>query len=202
MKLEFLDPAQGSKLLDSQREFGQLFYFLIDGIDVVLRPLTTAETETVASIGDTVPEYILEDWLITNTLVYCSLGTDYILTDAKAGLAKALAGGLMVASNIQSEDEFKKELAEARSKGSLSETIDAFIANAFKNMTRADLRNLTQKTQIRYLVLAESLSGKQLEFGDQKKPGKKRSGNTAWMLSKEAADKPDFERDNAALRGD
>lgn len=204
MNLQFIDPEQGLRLLDSKKEFGQLFCFSL-GLDIVCRPLKLSETEAVSSLRDKVPDYLIDEWIVRNTLVYCSRSVDHLFDGAPAGLVATVANKLLDISNVKTEKEFTDALGKARESGAVSDIIESFISAAFHSLSPADIRNMTQAIQMRHLVSAEALLGKKLELGTPEKPdpkgkkGKKRSPEVDWMLSPEAADKPDFEKDNRDL---
>lgn len=116
---------------------------------------------------------------------------------------------IMSLSNIRSEDGFKLALGNKRkSSTTLQSTIESLIGKAFPSLSPIDLKNLTQEQQITYLTKAETLLGTKLEL--DRKPSRRRGpkvpegfssvgGDASSITSPQAADIPDFERDNKGM---
>ncbi|MHA2265926.1 MAG: hypothetical protein ACXAEN_26330, partial [Candidatus Thorarchaeota archaeon] len=90
---------------------------------------------------------------------------------------------------------------------------EGFICQAFKNMSPQDVKGLSQQRQLEYLARAEMLLGTPFELEDKKRrrrppmppPGYESVGGDLTaeadrITSREAADIPDFRKDNAELR--
>lgn len=199
---------EADKLLSAKISFGQLFRFLIDHAVLILRPLSIAESESIVSLSDQISDYNLHEWIVSRTTIYCS-DSDYVLNSSRAGMLASVAIKIMSLSNIRSEDGFKLALGNKRkSSTTLQSTIESLIGKAFPSLSPIDLKNLTQEQQITYLTKAESLLGTKLEL--DRKPSRRRGpkvpegfssvgGDASSITSPQAADIPDFERDNKGM---
>lgn len=162
------------------------------------------EVEGLISLAEKLEDHIIDDWIVTNTLLN-EENKDYLLNTAPAGLAASLSNEILTRSAPKSIDETMRLVESERDSSSTtaSNVIDYIVKMGAGNLLK-DTKNITYKQQIQYLVFSEEVTGKKFEIQKQTLPknvtGKRLSREAAAILSKESADKPDFERDNQELR--
>ena len=197
----------GFLLLDLREEFGQLFLYQFDKYFYVLRPLYLSELESAASMKHMLPDYVVDEWIISKALLGTTAQHDYLTDRAPAGILTVMAESII---SLSSPGDIKKvtETLQQDREDLNSDTgiITSTMLSGAGNILDKDYRRITAREQSKYLALAESVLGKQLtvqpikEIRDKKGNKRQVSPETAAMLSKEAADKPDFEADNKTFR--
>ncbi len=207
MKVLPTSSEEANKLLEAKIVFGQLFRFVTGHITLIVRALTISESETIISLSDQLEDSHLHDWILKRTLIYCN-DVDYLMNNTKAGVVASIADKIMLISNINTEDAFKKEIvAKRESINTLQTVIESFISKAFQSLPPTTVKNLTQSQQLDYLCKAEALLGTKLEL--DKKPKRRRGpripdgyssiGEAPNITSREAADMPDFDADSRGM---
>ena len=194
-------PDIGFNLVDWKISFGQVFLYTIDGHYFVFRPLKINECEAIYDSSSIVDSWILDEWVVSNTILYGDKG--YILDDAPAGLCSSLATSILKNSTIGGVEEVMSLLEEEReNSGTIANIIDDLVKLGAGHILK-DTKNITYKQQIKYAVFSETVVDRKIELQKQTLPtnlnNKKISPEAAAILSKEAADRPDFAKDNAAL---
>lgn len=194
------------RLLDAYKEHRQLFLFKLERyqLSLVFRPLTIAEIEAISKISKICTPFGIEDWVIDNCVLYSSINLDNML----AGVTSKTANAILKASSVQDDKAYRDLLNTQRSS---AETLDflvcATINKAYPTLNVYDC-NYSQQTKL--LALAESMLGTKIMIGEEsnkrRRPGPRvpdgySSISKGDILSPEAADKPDFAKDNAALEG-
>lgn len=194
-------------LLDLREKFGQLFLYSIGKHKYVLRALYLSELESITAINGSVPDFIVDEWAVSKTLLATTADEDYLKSSGPAGTISVLAMSIIKLSSPGGVTEINAELEKQRQNlnsdlGVIQTTMLAGTGNILgKNYTR-----ITAREQTKYLAIAESIVGKKLEVQTvapvKEKNGKVRklTPEVAAMLSKEAADKPDINADNKMLR--
>ena len=194
-------------LLDLREEFEQLFLYTVLGKRLVFRPLYLSELESIAALIDKVPEFELDEWIVTRTFLGGETGLSFLLDDAPAGFVASIAASLMAKSkpgDIKAvSDRLTQERSRLETDGGLFEST---MLMGVGNILGKSYRKITAREQSRYLALAEKVLKAELTVTKVKevtgKTSKKRAIDpaTAAMLSAQVADKPDFESDNKNLR--
>ena len=194
-------------LLDLRERVEQLFLYELFGDKFVFRPLYLSELDSIASLSETIPEYIIDEWIIAKALLLSTCGKDHLLNDAPAGAVEALSSSVLLLSSPGDIQVINKSLEEERAKiGTDKGLIENTILAGTGNILGKEHKRITAREQSKYLVLAESTLGRKLEIQtpttsiDKKGRKKQMSPEAAAMLSKEAADKPDFDADNKMFR--
>ena len=194
-------------LLDLREKFGQLFLYSIGKHKYVLRALYLSELESITAVNGSVPDFIVDEWAVSKTLLGTTADEDYLKSNGPAGTISVLAMSIIKLSSPGGVKEISAELEKQRQNlnsdlGVIQTTMLAGTGNILgKNYTR-----ITAREQTKYLAIAESIVGKKLEVQTvapvKEKNGKVRklTPEVAAMLSKEAADKPDINSDNKMLR--
>lgn len=178
----------GKKLLSLHKEIGQFFYFRHLHIEVLARPLTVAEVNTIEAMAETILGHIIHDWVCENSIIYCNIGLDQLLNDEKAGYVKSIAESILSNSSLKGETDFLSLLTEKRNKIKQTDLyLENFVMTAFKNLTVKDLRSLTIPGYTELLARAEEILGSPaLDNGKKKKRGPIiPDGFTSIPLSKE-----------------
>lgn len=129
------------------------------------------------------------------------------MNDGPAGLIVNLSLSIIKKSSLGSVSDINKELEKQREKlGSDLGIIQATMLAGTGNILGKNYNRITAREQSKYLALSENIVGKKLEVQTVNMPktknGKLRklTPETAAMLSKEAADRPDIDSDNKMLR--
>jgi len=194
-------------LLDLRERVEQLFLYELFGDKFVFRPLYLSELDSIASLSETIPEYIIDEWIIAKALLLSTCGKDYLLNDAPAGAVEALSSSVLLLSSPGDIQVINKSLEEERAKiGTDKGLIENTILAGTGNILGKEHKRITAREQSKYLVLAESTLGRKLEIQtpttstDKKGRKKQMSPEAAAILSREAADKPDFDADNKMFR--
>lgn len=194
-------------LLDLREKIEQLFLFELFGHSYVFRPLYISEIDSIAALSSIVSDYIIDEWIISKSLVLSTCDKEYLMTDAPAGVIAALARSVLLKSSPGGVDQVCKDLEQERAKISSDKgLIESTIVIGAGNILGKEHKRITAREQSKYLALAEFTTGRKLETESEattvNKKGKKRklSPEAAAILSKEAADKPDFDADNKMLR--
>jgi hypothetical protein len=197
-----LSPELGPLVLEKKAAFWQLFlYDLYDHI-FIFRPLLISECESIYNLSDYMEEFVVDEWIVSKTIITDNL--DFILNAAPAGLCAELASSILDKSTLADLKEVASAIeVERNSRANTANVLD----NMVKLVVPTQLKNskdITYHQQISYVVLAEELTGRKLELTSQTLPknkqGKRLSPEAASILSKEAADKPDFKKDNDILK--
>lgn len=197
-----LSKEHARELLEAKIKFGQLFRFDIQGNTVICRPLLISESELVVSFNEQLCDDVMEDWIIDRVVIYTTCPVDSL----PAGIIPAMVSKILLYSNIKSEADFNKSVLNTRAKvETLQNTIEDIISKAYPSLTPDRIKNMTQYQQIHLLARAERITGNKLEISTGKKKRKSpipvQEGFSAIdIVSKEAADIPDFERDNQGMR--
>lgn len=199
-------PELAFELLEARQNFERLFLFDVLGQYFIFRPLFVSECESITALANYIDSFVIDEWIVSKTIVSKNLG--YLLTDAPAGLVNSLANSILKNSILESMQIISSELDKSREfKSGTNEMLD-FMVKAGAGHILKDTKKITYKQQIDYTVFAEQLLGKKLELVDPNNLPKDNKGRVrrlspqaAAILSKEAADKPDFAADNAAIMG-
>lgn len=202
------------RLLDAAQESRGLFLFTFSSCKVVCRALSISEAESIARLAAYLTEAFIEDWVVQKTIISCTKGIDYILTNSKAGYAKTIANAVMDKSSISDEESLHAIIEESRNKSKTTpKIIEGLILSNFPSIDLFSVRSMTLYDQIDFVCRAETILGKPLlqetkEVKRQKAVEKVRRPHveseddfTQWLLSPEAADRPDFEKDNEHING-
>lgn len=197
-----LHPSLGPIVLENKALFGSLFLYVIEGNTFIFRPILISEAESIYHLSEHLDEWVIDEWIVSKTIITDNL--DYILNHAPAGLCASLSASILTSSTTEDIKEVARLLDEERaSRSSTASVLDSMVKVGAGHLLK-NTKNITYKQQIQYVAFAEELTGKKLELSTQTLPkGKQRktlSPETAAILSKEAAHKPDFRKDNAALR--
>lgn len=194
-------------LLDLRERIEQLFLYELFGEKFVLRPLYLSEIDSIGALSETVPDYIIDEWIMSKSLLLSTCGSDYLLGDAPAGVIGALASSILMLSSPGDIQVINNSLEQERAKiGTDKGLIENTILAGTGNILGKEHRRITAREQSKYLVLAESTLGRKLEIQtlatstDKKGRRKQMSPEAVAILSREAADKPDFEADNKMFR--
>ena len=190
-------------VLDNKAAFGSLFLFNAHDRVFIFRPLFVSECESIYKLSDYIDESDIDEWVVSRTIITDNLS--FILNDAPAGLCASLAAIILSKSTLEDIKEMSKMLEEEReSKSKTANLLDSMVKIGAGHFLK-NSKDITYKQQLEYVVLAEDMTGKKLELTTQTLPksksGKKFSPEVAAILSKEAADIPDFKKDNIALKG-
>lgn len=201
-KLSSIPSYLGFNLIEWKILFGQIFLFNFDGKYYAFRPLTIKECEALFSLVDHLEDYIIDEWVVNATIL--TDNKEYLLGDAPAGIVAVISNSLLAKSYTKDIEEILSKIEKEReSKSSLINVIDYLIKVGAGNLLK-DTKNLTYKQQIQYLVFSEEVTGKKFELKKQTLPSNKSGRNVspevAAILSKEAADIPNFIKDNAEMR--
>jgi hypothetical protein len=198
-------------LLVLRQDHEHLFFIGKGNFEAIIRPLTLGESKIVISAGGRLLDVELNDWLVRKCCLHVSGGVDNLLSIAPAGIADKVASGIVAISKFESQENLVTGIKEARKNLELYENqVALFILDAFRSLTPKDIDNMTFYTQMKYLVLAEQLTGKPLPVeyemkeevdGKGRRFSKRLSSEAARLLSREAADKPDIGKDNIAIMG-
>jgi len=195
------------RLLDLREEVGQLFLYTVDKFKYVCRPLYISELNTLKSLIGIVPEYVMDEWILSKCLLLSTATEEYLNDLSPAGLMSELAGSILKLSRTGDIQEINKNLEEERLKIQTDQgIIESTMLAGTGNVLGKNYQRITAREQTRYLALAETIVGKKLEVQtvkevkDSKGRQKRISPETSAMLSKEAADMPDIEADNKMFR--
>lgn len=190
------------KLLDAQEQHGQLFLFTLNNIKVVYRPLKVSELDTIQKLISICNQDGVDEWIVDKCVVFSSVD----LYDALAGVINAVSKKIITSSSL-TEVQYKELIALHRSK---VETLESMVTTTIlKVHPTIDPRKLDMFTRVKLQAVAEHALNTKIMFGDEANQAPKaKKGFTslggqakADILSKEAADKPDFAKDNAQLNG-
>lgn len=196
------DSSFFSNLIEWKISFGQVFIYHINEHSFAFRPLFVKETEALFELSSKIDEYIIDDWIVSKTIL--SSNADYLLEKAPAGWVSVIANSILAKSTSKSIEDTLVDIEKERGKKNTAGVVIDYIVKMGAGNLLKDTKNLTHKQQIQYLVFSEEVTGKKFEIQKQTLPpkmvGKKLSPEAAAILSKEAADIPDFIRDNAELR--
>lgn len=193
----------GFRLLEARKRFERLFLFVVNTKQIIFRPLTISECESIYSLSNYIEDYILDEWVVSQCIL--SDNIDYLLNDAPAGAINSLANAIIKHSTISGIDEVASLLEREREeKNSTAGMLDSMVKVGAGHMLQ-NTKDITYKQQIKYVAFSEEVLGKKLELVKSSslpkgKSVKNMTPETAAILSKENADKPDFTKDNAALR--
>lgn len=196
-----LSPETENQLLMLRQEHEHLFFIGAGEFEAIIRPLTLAEIKILSSAGESLREDDINDWIVNRACLYATGGKPSLFTTAPAGVVDIIAKGIVNISKFQSEEEISEGLIKARSALSkLENQIMLIILSTFRDLTPNDVDNMTFYTQMKYLAIAEAISGKPIPIGQKVRKGQKLlSPEAAAILSESAADKPDIESDNRTL---
>jgi hypothetical protein len=197
----------GFQLLDLRKEFGQLFLYELGNEDYVFRPLNIKELEAIDALDGIVADDIIDEWVVKTTFLATTKQLEYLFESAPAGWVAVLSLSIIERSSPLDLKGTLKVLEDERAKLQVDEGLIKNMVLAGTGHILGDAHgSITYREQIKYLALSENILGRKLEVqtlptGKEGKAKKKQmSAATAAMLSKEAADKPDFEADNKSYR--
>jgi len=188
------------KLLDAQERHGQLFSFTSRGIKVIFRALLVSELETIQKLATVCNPDGIDEWTVDKTLVWSNCDV-YLQV---AGFIHVLAEHILKVSSMD-EATYKNLITSMRDNVStLENMINATIVKVFPIL---DTKRLDMFTKVKYQAISEKVLNSEVLFGsdaNNKKLPRPAPGFSSvtkqQILSKENADKPDFDRDNAQLR--
>ena len=193
-------------LLVLRQQHEHLFYLELEAAEdkheIIFRPLTLNEAESLSKTGGMILPFDLNDWIVGQCVVYpCS---KYLQDRAPASLSDIIADNIITVSGFSDPENYVALLNEARQKmQTLQANMESFICAAFPGTKPKDVQNMTIYMQMEMLARAEVLLGKQLDLSpaDTKpgKPGQRLSPDVAAILSQGAADRPDLDKDNSAM---
>ncbi len=193
----------GFGLLELREEFGQLFLYTYNNYKFVFTPLLLSQFDSLVALKEHVSEYIIDEWVVKKSFKLSNIedGLGYLLNEAPAGLVSSIALSIVTRSAPGDAKTIISNLEKERSNQNTdSGVITNIILTGAGTLLGKYHRRITAGEQIKYLALAESVTGKEIQTQtlDQKTKTKKKpmSPEAAALLSKEAADKPDFEADN------
>jgi|TARA_R110002110_G_scaffold12647_3_gene59808 hypothetical protein len=194
------------ELLVLRQQHEHLFYLEIEAAqakhEIIFRPLTLNEAESLSATGGMILPFDLNDWIVDQCVVYpCS---KYLQDRAPAALADIIADKIIATSGFSDPENYVTLLNEARKQmQTLQANMESFICAAFPGTKPKDVQNMTIYMQMEMLARAETLLGKQLDISpaDSKpgKPGQRLSPEAAAILSQGVADRPDPDKDNSAM---
>jgi hypothetical protein len=195
-------PELEKQLLMLRQEHEHLFFIGAGEFESIVRPLTLVEVKILSSCGPSLGDHELNDWIVDRCCLWATDGKEKLFTTAPAGVVDILAKGIVSLSKFQTEESFREGLENARKEiNKFENQIMVILLATFKDLTPKAIENMTFYQQMKYLALAEVVSGKPIPINDgKKKKGKKMlSPEAAAILSKEAADRPDIDSDNRSL---
>jgi len=198
------DLDQIEKLLDSKIKYGQLLFFNLPNMFCVFRCLTVGETESLLALSNKLNETMIEDWVVSRTLIISNKSKEFLLNRAGYLYVTNFAQKVMLASNIKEEKDYKK--AVLKSRGNLSTVqgnVEILISKAFPSMSQLEIKSMSQSRQLDLLAIAEQITGVTLTFGQPRQENRRAlrkfssdavvlGGSVDDITSKEAADIPDF----------
>lgn len=169
----------------------------------VFRPLLVSECESLTNLSEKIDTHILDEWIVSKAIL--SKNKDYLLNEAPAGLLSSLAGSVLKHSMPKDIKSMSDDLSKERELAETTNNLLDFMVKAGAGSLLSNTKDITYKQQIQYAVFSEQVLGKKIEFNTaiSNKNGKpkKISPETLAILSKNNAEKPDFAKDNAALKG-
>lgn len=198
--------SETEKLLDAYVSHKQLFLFKEKGSTAIFRLLTIGELEAIRAISKVCNVFSIEDWVIEKAGIYVS-------PNILAGTSSKLAKIIIKKSDASDEKTYVAVLNHYREKTTTLEMVSQSMIN--RVFPTLDLSAMSFDIQARYLALSELMLNSKIDIGQPKKKGKPQpkmpsgfttvggapSAEASRILSPEAADKPDFAKDNAQLRG-
>lgn len=200
-------------LVELKNKFYQIFLLHLGSKEIVFRLLTIREAEVISKLIDILPLYQIHDWIIENCVI--DGDKEYLQNTAPAGYVEKVSDAIVERSSIKDSKAYMAKLDEYRNKvNTLQAVAESYICSAYKSLKPSDIKNMTYLEQIELLSKAEAILGKKLTLEGTGKKGKKKGAgpptksgyvsdgpDVSSILSKEAADKPNFEEDNRALNG-
>lgn len=170
----------------------------------VFRCLTVGETESLLALSNKLNETMIEDWVVSRTLIISNKSKEFLLNRAGYLYVTNFAQKVMLASNIKEEKDYKK--AVLKSRGNLSTVqgnVEILISKAFPSMSQLEIKSMSQSRQLDLLAIAEQITGVTLTFGQPRQDNRRAlrkfssdavvlGGSVDDITSKEAADIPDF----------
>lgn len=200
-------------LLTLKQEYEHLYYLDVAVNDVryevVFRPLSFLETESVSEAAESLGRYETNDWVCRMGVLYCNRLVDkryfafFLNTKTPAGLADTIAESIVGVSGFESRDKYLRLLDKARKDvNTIQANLETFICTAFPGTKPMDVRKMNIHQQVEMLARAEKVLGQTLDLSPQdskKKRGQQLSPQAAAILSQEVADRPDPDKDNATM---
>lgn len=203
-------------LLELRQQHGQLFYLrlVVAGTEyeAVFRPLVLKETNALSLVGSAIPPFELNDWISCKCILH--LAPRYLVGDictyltrrAPAALSDILADCIIKTSGFEDPNNYIALLQQARQETqTMQANLEIFICSAFPGTKPKDIEAMNIYEQMNMLARAEAILGKQLDItpagtrASSKGQKRRLSPEAAAILSKEAADIPDPERDVAVM---
>lgn len=190
------------QILPLKNKHSDIFYVVCEGYEFIFRPLTHKESINASFFEGSPVE--LNDYIFNVAVLYCKEGKEAALNTAPAGIVDSVVDCILACSQFGDDKAFEYGLKEARQRSqSVEALIEVYLCTAFRTLTPKDVRNMTFYEQMDYLAIAEAMLGNPVPLeSDAPKKGKKKplSEEARKLLSRQAADKPDFEADNKRLR--
>jgi len=163
------DRETTTKLFRAKMEYGQLLLFRYNGLTLLFRPLTIKELDTIVKLADYLDDVCVEDWIIESTFIGKESVKQYVLNKTPFLYVKFLAGKIALLSTVQTEEEYKEKLNEARSKiNTLQNVVEILIKKGYSSYNHEDIREMTQTKQFEILAKAEAISQEKLDLGEKK----------------------------------
>lgn len=189
--------------------FRSIYYLEVEGLELLFRPLTFIENETINDLERYMDGASINDAIVKMVTMYSSAPNgiaQWVSECSKAFVIDHIAQMVLDVSGYQSKDRFIEILNEKRSKAhEIQSLIEIYICTAFKNITIAEIRNMTLEDQLEFFAKAEEAIGKPIDFEAifnpkpnrlnknklyPPKPGMQSSIDD--LLNPTLADKPDF----------
>ena len=187
--------------LTLKSQFPDIFYIKILDVEFLFRPLKYSEFRAIGE-SDLPPEH-LNDLIFENVVLYRGFERKFLDCEP-AGIVDSLVEAVKVCSGFGDEQIIVPELERHRQEtDNVESLIELFVCTAFPSITPLKVREMTFHEQMRSVVLAEAVLKVKFPIGqEQERPKKRgrRSPEASAVLSKSAADAPDFDKDNKVLR--
>lgn len=166
---------EGIEMLNLKKEVGRFFVYRLDDLVILCRQLKIIELNTIESMVNVVPEYIILDWICRQTVVWVNKGKDYLFTKAKAGFINCIGDSILVKSNVGEE---YIELARQENNANIENynNIVGRVLAKVPGFPVTDYKEHTVTSLIDYAIYGERLIGESiLPSGKDKK--RMRKGN-------------------------
>ena len=188
------------KLLDAFETHGQLFVFTLNTINMVFRLLTVSECNSITKMISVVNSDGVDEWVIDKCLILSTRD----LYDCPAGYINILAKKIIARSSISEKEYLELVEAERGKSNNLDTLISSLLVKVFPT-SNPDKLDMLARTKLQ--AFSETVLNTKLMLGSPDEPGPKRQKGYSSIaakkaiLSKENADKPNFEKDNSQLKG-
>jgi transcriptional regulator with XRE-family HTH domain len=145
--------------------YKSIYYVKTKGLELIFRPLTFDEYETLMGLESYIDEAAINDCILDIAVLFCTKGSNWIKSYSRAFEIDHIAQKILDVSGFRNKQTFYRLLKEKRALAKeVQSLIEIYICTAFKAISPLELKNMSLEEQVELLAKAEEALGKPIDF--------------------------------------